>query len=239
MNRKGGSVSSSRTTNNMEETRNARAFRKYSEALGLEKHQEYTDDESYDMSQRLKLADIIAKDGKKTAVDLGSQAGGMTHALKEAGVEKVVSTEHIRAYCTKYIRHVNDGYAVVCDSFRLPIKNADALVSYMFLGQNMGQNRKPYQLGNPAGLKDIFERLSKSADTVYSVELQTEWSRLFDPKWAYQQERTLFEPEEIEKRLKGALSPDFEVESLGSFGIYHEENRAFPRFGFKFTRKKA
>lgn len=251
-----GSVSSSRRRKrNMENNdRTGNAFSRYSDALGLEPDYEYYDSWAYDMSQRSKLAGIVVKDGKEVVVDLGSYRAGMTHALKEAGVEKVISTEHVISDCKRYIRKIND-YVVLCDSFRLPFRESrpslcilsepdrtplkpDALVSYMFLGQNMGQNRKPYQLGNPDGLKDIFKRLLGPVDTVYSVELQTEWSRLFDPKWAYQHERTLFEPEEIEKRLKGALSPEFEVESLGSFGIYHEENRTFPRFGFKFTKKR-
>ncbi len=214
------------------------AFRRYSNLLNFESYQADGDGRSYDMSQRLKLADLVVNDGKQIVADLGSQCGGMTHALKEAGVKKVVSTEHLRAYCMEYTRKVNDGYVVRCDSFRLPLRHLDALVSYMFLGQNMGQNRRPYRLGDPHGLKDIFEKLSKSADTIYSVERQSEYSRWFDPNWFDPKTRTVFAPEEIEKKLREVLSPDFEVEPLGGFGLYRERPADVEaRLGFKFTKK--
>lgn len=215
------------------------AFRRYSDLLGFGKYQEDGDDRSYDMSQRLKLAELVVKDGKRVVADLGSHWGGMSHALKEAGVKRVVSTEHILSYCTKYIRKVNKDDLVLCDSFHLPLRRLDALVSYMFLGQNLGQNRMPYVLGDPQGLKEIFERLSGSADTIYSVERQSEYSRWFDPKWFDPKERTVFASEEIGKKLRAALSPDFEVESLGGFGLYREcPADAEARLGFKFTKKR-
>ncbi len=205
--------------------RTVNALRKYSDALGLEPYQEEDDRRAYDMSERLKLADIVAKDGKKKVVDLGSQAGGMSHALKGAGVEKVVSTEHIRQFCTKYIRHVNDD-VVLCDSFRLPIRNADALVSYMFLGQAL--------LGQPGknrGMAEVFDEFSRSAGTVYSVELHSEYCEWFGAK-------NNMGPEELEQKLKGAL-PDWDVERLGEFGTYRgHPDAAEMRMGFKFTKKE-
>ncbi len=206
------------------ETRFARVLREYSEKLGFDKRDEETDNRAYDMSQRLKLAEMVAADGKTVVADLGTQWGGMSHALKECGLG-VVSTEYISSYCKKYIRKVNDE-VIRCDSFHLPIRKVDALVSYMFLGQNLPDERR-----KGPSMGEIFEELSRTADTIYSVDLQAEYSAWFDTE-------SLLEPADIEKRLKEAL-PDFKVEPLaGNFGLLTECGQMLDRIGFKFTKRK-
>ncbi len=195
--------------------------RSYSEKLDLRRYQEFMDSDIYDMSQRLRLADIVAKDGHRRAADLGSQWGGMSHALRETGV-RTVSTEFLYEYCRDYLRKL-DCDVVHCDAFRLPIRNADALVSYMFLGKYL-----PRECEKGWAIADVFEELSRSSDTIYSVELQSEYSKWFSGK--------LLEPERILRELETAL-PDFDVEALGDFGTSSEwpDYEVERRLGFKFT----
>lgn len=197
------------------------------------------DDRTYDMSQRLKLADRVAADGHDVVADLGSRFGGMSHALKECGVRVVVSTEY--SHTAKDIKKVNDD-VVRCDSFRLPLRNLDALVSYMFLGRYL-----PGQLLRTRTMRDIFGELSESAETIYSVELASEYHEWLNENY-YHHSKT---PEQLEKKMRAAL-PDFEVEFLGEFGKYagYASKRdtllpdfpapsAIDRLGFKFTKKNA
>lgn len=215
-------------------------FGKYAKIHGLSGNGAERDYKNYDMSQRLRLADMVVADGHKSVADLGSQKGGMTHALKEAGV-KVVSTEmYVRFFCGgpgyaeyfKDLRKVNDD-VVCCDAFRPPFRGLDALVSYMFLGMYLpGKLRKGrrWLFRKPITINDAFDELSKSADTIYSVELQSEYSS----GWFGRKKG--MEPSEIEKTLKGAL-PDFDVEFLGAFGTYTAGTSPDERLGFKFSRK--
>ncbi len=227
-------------------------FEKYAKAHCLSKKDVERDYKNYDMSQRLRLADMVAADGHKTVADLGSQKGGMSHALKEVGV-KVVSTE---IYVNKYpfenflfcdiggfrdnplyveqfkdLRKVNED-AVCCDSFRPPFRGLDALVSYMFLGLYLPDKlvrKGVWFFRKPRTINDAFNELSKSADTIYSVELQSEYSDWFGSKKS-------MEPSEIKEHLKDSL-PDFDVECLGAFGTYTAGTSPDERLGFKFSRK--
>ncbi len=198
-------------------------LRQYCNILGFDKHEKKADTNAYDMSQRLRLADIVARDGNNVVADLGSQGGGMAYALKDCGV-RAVATEFDYNECKDYLKKL--GMDVIhCNSFYLPLK-ADAAVSYMFLGQNL-----PSQLRKDRKIKDIFDMLSRTTDTIYSVELQAEYSDWFGHKQ--------LESGEIEERLKECL-PDFQVEYIGDFGVFSEgaEYDGFiDRIGFKFTRK--
>ncbi len=193
--------------------------------------------EQYDMGQRLRLAGQVAKDGNKIVADLGSLVGGMSYALKECGV-RAVSTELGKKNCKRIRKRGINEDVVWCSSFKLPVHNVDALVSYMFLGAYV------YPRLRKNSLPKIFGELSKSADTIYSVELKSEYR-----DWLRQEPDT---PSEIKEKLDRAL-PDFEVEYLGEFGKYRDECLVRGRFtegdvalethiedrlGFKFTRKK-
>lgn len=179
---------------------------------------------NYNMTYRLKLAKLVKDDGNTNGrvADLGSSHGGMTYALKESGAKDVVSTEFEKYRCETIKENVND-VVVRCDSFRLPFrdKSMRALVSYMFLGQNLPTKR---------GVAKVFEELSRVSDTIYGVELQEEYSM-----WFTEPLRT---PEEIEARLNKELGKKFEVNFLGKFGRYELEGNPSDRIGFKFTRKK-
>ncbi len=207
-----------------------KAFRSYSILAGFGKENYEVERLFYDMADRLELADAVASDGHRSAADLGSQYGGMTHALKECGV-RAVSTEYLDSHCKRYLKRVNDE-VVKCDSFRLPLRNLDALVSYMFLGAYV-----PFEFRKGRSLGEVFDELSISSDTIYSVELQQEYSNWFGKK--------TLEPGEIEQKLKGTLQ-DFEVEPLGKFGVHERRLSFFPegtfipekRLGFRFTRKE-
>lgn len=200
-----------------------KAFRSYSVLAGFGRENREIENSFYDMADRLKLADAVASDGHRAAADLGSQFGGMTYALKACGVDNVVSTEHSKAYCKRYLARVNDN-VVRCDSFRLPLRNIDALVSYMFLGAFV-----PDELEKNRTLSEIFKELSKSSGTIYSVEIQQEYSNWFGKK--------MLEPREIRKKLKETLQ-DFEVEYIGSFGKYGRLFWKQEKLGFRFTKKQ-
>lgn len=194
--------------------------------------------EQYDMGQRLRLAGKVAEDGNKIVADLGSLVGGMSYALKECGV-RAVSTELGKKNCKRIrARGINDD-VVWCNSFKLPIRDVDALVSYLFLGAYV------YPRLRKNSLSKIFRELSKSADTIYSVELKSEYTDWFN----WHEPDT---PSGIKERLDRAL-PDFEVEYLGEFGKYKDEylvrgkfmdgdfaldEHIEDRLGFKFTKKK-
>lgn len=217
-------------------------FEKYAKAHCLSKDGAERDYKNYDMSQRLRLADMVAADGHKAVADLGSQKGGMSHALKEAGVKTVVSTEmYVRIFddfCGepgyaeyfKGLRKVNED-VVCCDSFRPPFRGLDALVSYMFLGLYLPDKLRKgiWFFRKPKTINDVFNGLSKSADTIYSVELQSEYSDWFGSKKS-------MEPSEIKEHLKNSL-PDFDVECLGAFGTFTAGTSPDERLGFKFSRK--
>lgn len=206
-------------------SRAGNVFRGYLTLVGFDERDGEMDLRNYGMAHRLKLADIVASDGHKVAADLGSQYGGMSHALKECGM-RTVSTEYLGSHCKRYLKRVNDE-VVRCDSFRLPLRNLDALVSYMFLGAYL-----PSELRKGRhGLGEVFDELSRSAGTIYSVEPQSEYSAWFGG-------RDLLGADEIELKLKEKL-PDFEVEPLGKFGMYKKPLSFFPerRLGFKFTKK--
>ncbi len=179
---------------------------------------------NYNMTYRMKLAKIVEDDGNGGRVaDLGSSCGGMTHALKESGaIQDVVSTEFEKYKCETIKENVND-LVVRCDSFRLPFrdKSMSALVSYMFLGQNLPAKR---------GVAKVFEELSRLSDTIYGVELQREYAA-----WFAEPLRT---PKEIEARLNKELGKKFDVKFLGKFGSYELAGDPSDRIGFKFTRKK-
>lgn len=207
--------------------RSRKVFDKYSKLQRLWDWGEEDDWRIYDMSQRLKLSDIIVGDGKMLVVDLGSESGGMSYALKECGL-RVVSTDIRRVFRDSDLRQVNNYNIVRCDSFHPPLKDVNALVSYMFLGLYL-----PEQLAKGSERKtinDIFEELSSSADTVYSVELKSEYWGLFGWKSLNQ--------DEIRENLGNAL-PDWDVESLGKFGQYiTEDGDTEDRLGFRFTKKR-
>lgn len=202
-----------------------------------ERDTKWHDDELYDMEQRLKLAKKVVNDnGNRRVADLGSYYGGMSYALRACGA-KPVSAE-ISAHRCRSIKNrgINDE-VVRCDSFSLPLREMDALVSYMFLGLCIPE--KPGQMRDLAG---IFRELSKSAGTIYSVELKREYAGWFEngrtDKKAVILKADPGDPEIIGKRLEEAL-PDFEVEYLGEFGRYRETGTATDdRIGFKFTKKK-
>lgn len=212
---------------NTDRDRAEKALRSYAAMAGFDERDEDMDLRNYGMVHRLELADIVAADGGgKTVADLGSQYGGMTHALKECGI-RTVSTEYLDSHCKRYLNGVNDGEVVRCDSFHLPLRNLDALVSYMFLGAYV-----PVELRKGRGLGEVFDELSRSAGAIYSVEPQSEYS-------AWLGGREIMGADEIEVRLREEL-PDFEVEPLGKFGTYKSRSSFFPekRLGFRFTRKE-
>lgn len=186
---------------------------------------------AYDMSQRLKLSDIIVGDSKSVVADLGSAFGGMSYALKERGL-KVVSTEIRRGFCKSYLKNVNEYNVIHCDSFHPPLKDVDALVSYMFLGLYL-----PEQLAKKnENISDVFEELSSSADTIYSVELKSEYSGWFE--WRSLFGWKSFDQDEIRENLGKAL-PNWDVEFLGKFGQFvTTDGYTEDRFGFRFTRRK-
>ncbi len=211
---------------------------RYLKLQNADKFETKCEREQYDMGQRLLLAGKVAEDGKKVVADLGSLVGGMSYALEECGV-RAVSTEIGKANCKRIKeRGINDD-VVLCNSFRLPFRDVDALVSYMFLGEYV------YPRLRNTNLSKIFRELSRSADTIYSVELKSEYKDWFkeDPETA----------DEIKEKLSEAL-PDFDVEYLGEFGKYKDEHIVRGRFmdgdvalddehtddrlGFKFTKKK-
>lgn len=206
-----------------EASRFERVFEDYSRKLGFDKYDEEIDHKAYDMSSRLKLADIVAREGKRTAGDLGSEYGGMSHALKAVGI-RAVSTEYLSSNI-KFLKKP-EGDVVRCDSFHLPLKNVDALVSYMFLGKFV-----PHEIHRGRNLAEIFGELSMSADAIYSVELQAEYSH-----WFESDEDAVLESNEIEDRLKAAL-PNFEVKPIGDFGLLTECGQMLDRIGFRFTKK--
>lgn len=202
---------------------------RYSGLLGFNAYQEESDVRNYDMFQRLELADIVAKDGHKRAADLGSQWGGMSHALSETGIT-VISTEFLYEHCKNYLKKLGND-VIHCDSFCLPLKKIDALVSYMFLGENLTR-----QFHGKHGIEEIFKGLFGAADTIYSVERKSEYSGWFG--------RKTLEPDEIRTKLTESL-PDVDVEFIGTFGKFtaeDEEEGEFcyyeDRLGFKFTKKK-
>lgn len=199
-----------------------KAFRSYSALVGFDWRDEEMDLRNYGMAQRLRLAEIVAVDKHKVAADLGSQYGGMTHALKECGM-RTVSTEYLDSHCKKYLKRVSDE-VVRCDSFHLPLRNLDALVSYMFLGAYL-----PSELRKGRSLAGVFDELSRSAGTIYSVERKSEYSAWFGGT-------DVLGSGEIESRLREEL-PDFEVEPLGKFGVYKTSFFPEKRLGFRFTRK--
>ncbi len=208
----------------MENSRADAALRSYSALAGFDWRDEEMDLRNYDMSQRLKLADIVASDGNRTVADLGSQYGGMSHVLKECGM-RTVSTEYLDSHCKRYLKRVNDE-VIRCDSFRLPLRNLDALVSYMFLGAYV-----PFELRKGRSLGEVFDGLSRSAGTIYSVEPQSEYSAWFGGG-------EMPGAGEIELKLREKL-PDFEVEPLAKFGLHKRRPSFFPekRLGFRFTKK--
>lgn len=176
--------------------------------------EEKTDREQYDMGQRLRLAERVAADGNRMVADLGSLVGGMSYALKDCGV-RAVSTEIGKKNCKRIReRDINED-VVWCSSFKLPLRDVDALVSYMFLGAYV------YPRLRKNSLPKIFGELSKSADTIYSVELKSEYR-----DWFRQEPDT---PSEIKEKLDRAL-PDFDVEYLGEFGKYEDEHLVRGRF---------
>lgn len=217
---------------------------KYAKMHGLPGEMMERDYKDYDMSQRLRLADMVAADDHKTVADLGSQKGGMSHALKECGVE-AISLEYDGSRCENDLKKVNPGNVVRCDAFHPPFKRVpDAVaVSYMFLGWFV-----PEELAKGRTLADIFSGLSPFPK-IYSAELQFEYSSWFaDPRelkravndgrprgWFGQME--LLEPQEIKLKLEGAL-PDWEVEDLGNFGARRGlDGESYGRLGFRLTRK--
>lgn len=206
--------------------RSKTVFEKYSKLHNLSKYEQQDDQERYDMSQRLRLADTVAADGHRIVADLGSMSGGMTHALREDGLV-AISTEMVPEFCSGYLKKTNDDATVIrCDSFRLPLKGVDALVSYMFLGLYLPDRRDN---GNNKSIGDVFDELSRSSDTVYSVELKSEYEWWFGPD--------VLTPRELEQKLKEHL-PDWDVESLGKFGVFDTDYcDTAERLGFKFTKK--
>ncbi len=222
-------------------------FEKYVRIHGLSGKMAERDYKNYDMSQRLRLADMVAADGHKTVADLGSQKGGMSHALNEAGVRAVSTEIYVKKrpfedflFCGepsyaehfKDLRKVNET-VVCCDSFRPPFRGLDALVSYMFLGLYLPEklHKGFWFFRKPKTINDVFDELSKSADTIYSVELQSEYSAWFGGM------KKGMEPSEIKDNLEEAL-PDFDVEYLGAFGTYTAGTSPDERLGFKFTKTK-
>lgn len=204
--------------------RSKTVFEKYSKLHNLSKHEQEDDQERYDMSQRLKLADMVTADGHKVVADLGSQYGGMSHVLKEDGL-MAISTEMAPAFCKRYLKKPDDDAVIRCDSFRLPLKGVDALVSYMFLGLYL-----PDELGKNRTIRDVFDELSRSSDTIYSVELKSEYELWFGPD--------VLTPGELEQNLQGFL-PDWDVELLGKFGVFDTDYcDTEERLGFKFTKKE-
>ncbi len=218
-------------------------FEKYQKLLGFGGRAAEMDRAEYDMGQRVKLAGIVASEGHNVVADLGSLSGGMTHALRECGLDAIsVERYDTRAFPLpspsekqqpsyfEHLKKVNDKI-VRCDAFRLPLRGLDALVSYMFLGDAMW-----YKLHAGRKVKDVFGKLSESAGTIYSVELQSEYSEWFDgtatkkmlllsERLEMSANRKMLEPEEIEEKLKRALGSGWDVEYLGVFGTYAEKSQ--------------
>ncbi len=205
--------------------------------------------EQYDMNQRLKFAKLIAEDGKKVVADLGSLAGGMSYALKEYGV-RAISTDIRKVNCKRIKERGINEDVVLCNSFKLPIRDADALVSYMFLGAYA------YPRLKINGISKVFDELSRSADTIYSVELKAEYQNWFrgDPETATGEDAKFIKnvralitagkldeaitklslarsntDDQIKEKLDKAL-PDFKVEYLGEFGEHRDEHLVRGRF---------
>ncbi len=197
-------------------------FKDYCESNELNGEDKERDTTWYDMIQRCNLAKMVATDGHKTVADLGSYKGGMTYALKECGIGHVVSTERSKPCCERHIKLSNDD-VVCCDVFRLPLRHVDALVSYCFLGAYI-----PDELKKGVTLAGVFDGLSKSSDTIYSVDFRREYAEWFGYK--------ALEEGEILQKLKETLT-DFEIEQLGSFGDCGWWAWKEPRIGFKFTKR--
>lgn len=220
-------------------------FRGYSYLLGAGKRREELDRQTYDMSQRLKLAEMVAAEGNWLVADLGSEHGGMSYALKECGLE-AVSVEYDGPRCKNELKKVNPGNVVRCDAFHPPFRadspsKPEAAVSYMFLGWFV-----PEELAKDRDLAGIFAELPFSK--IYSAELQFEYSSWFAgpdelkravkdgrPKgWSRGME--LLEPREIRTDLEWAL-PGWDVEYMGTFGARPLYGKLHDRLGFRFTKK--
>lgn len=211
-----------------------KVFRKYIGLHGDDEELSVMDSRAFGMGERLKLARKVEEDGNKIVADLGSHFGGMSHALKEYGV-RTVSTDIAKRKCKRIKGNDINEEVVQCDSFRLPLRGIDALVSYMFLGMYI----RPLLRDGRSSLSGIFDALLRSADAVYSVELKSEYTEWLNGNNEYFNK--LFYSDYgsnlIEQKLRKAL-PELEVEYLGEFGDYAESGRASGRTGFKFTKKK-
>ncbi len=233
----------------MENCRADAAFRRYSKLVGLESCRKDADIRTYDLSYRLKLADVVAAEGNNGFVtDLGSEYGGMSYALLDAGVN-VVSAEYENSKCKNELQKINPGNVVRCDVFRSPFRSVQdgypkspAAVSYMFLGWFV-----PEELAKGRSLAGVFGGLP--FQKIYSVELQFEYSSWFarperlkravvaGRRSGWSKVMELLEPSEIKLKLEEAL-PEWDMEDLGSFGARSLEGKSYDRLGFKFTRKR-
>lgn len=221
-------------------SRAERVFEKYAGTIGdFDGYSRKMDWNHYDMGQRLKLAEIVRQDMEqkgtlhRPVVDLGSECGGMTYALLEEGLNVISVERDFENYLVS--RLVNDK-TIQCDAFDMAdVKDAGALVSYMFLGACM-----PYETDesgtpdagkkNAENLRAVFDTLGESSDTIYSVELQREISGWFG--WH------ALDGKQIHEKLKEAL-PDWEIDSLGDFGVFTSSyDDVEDRLGFRFTKQR-
>lgn len=216
------------------------AFGEFSEALNFDANGMKNYGCEYGMEKRLILASIVAEDGKGRVLDLASGRGMMTAALQKYGID-VVSTEIGGPLCKNELRKVNPAQVVQCDAFRPPFKEKgfDAIVSYNFLGEGYMLS----ELAKGRTLRDVFEEFSRSSDTVYSVELQANYSGWFVPL-AELKKNGFLESGELKARFENELGENWDVSCLGPFGIWipdkDETSRSgiYDRIGFKFTKRK-
>ncbi len=220
------------------------AFKEFSDALNFDRDGKKNHGCGYGMEKRLMLASKVAEDGKLKVLELASSRGITTFAMRRYGIE-VVSTEIEMPLCRNELNKVNSGRVVRCDVFRPPFKEKsfDAIVSYNFFGE--GYMADEFAKGR--SLRDVFEELSSVADTVYSVELQANYSGWFTPLKELPKNNNNdngFEPDELKDRFERALGEGWNVSYLGPFGIWipakDETSRSgiYDRVGFKFTKKK-
>lgn len=219
------------------------AFKEFSDALNFDGNGKKNHGCGYGMEKRLMLASKLAEDGKRKVLELASSRGITTFAMRRYGID-VVSTEIEMPLCRNELSKVNPGHVVRCNAFRPPFKEKsfDAIVSYNFFGE--GYMTDEFAKGR--SLRDVFEELSLVADTVYSVELQENYSGWFTPlKELPKNNNNGFEPDELKTRFERTLGEGWDVSYLGPFGIWipakNETGRSgiYERVGFKFTKTTA